>query len=348
MKRKLTQTFKFLFFISLGIFLFWKVYKDQPVEELIDAATKINYLWIFFAVIIGLLSHVIRAIRWAYIFESMEKPQKPSLLYHSVMIGYLANFAFPRMGELTRAAVVKKYGNVPFSTAFGTIITERIVDMVVLGALTVVGFLFQPQFFKTFISNNPGVSEKVAAIFTWQTLVIAVFLILSAGIILGIVVKKIGVYKGLMGKFFEKLKTLRDGLFSIMTLKRPTQYIILSLLIWGLYFLGMLIVKPAFASLGMNVLTTTQILAVFLMGSYAMLAPVQGGIGAYHFMVIVSLVIFGIDDATARLFALVVHGVNVVVIVLGGLISLIVLNYSETGFYQISTQSKIEHKQVEL
>ncbi len=327
MKKTLLQSARLLFFVGLGVFLFWKVYKDQPRGELLEAARKIDYGWLFLAATISLLSHIVRAIRWRIVFQSINRPVSNSLLYHSVMIGYLANYALPRMGEVSRAAVLKKYKDIPFTVGFGTIITERIVDMVIMLIITLLGVYLQGDFFVRFIHDNPAISDRVGAILSLRNILIMAFLTILGVATLLLLTRNSKTYKGVVEKVVTKIKTFKEGLFSLFTLNQPFRYIGYSILIWALYFLGMVATLPSFYPLGMDSVSITQLLLVFIMGSYAMLAPVQGGIGAYHFMVIASLVIFGVDDSTARLFALVIHGISTVVVVLGGIISIAVLGY---------------------
>ncbi len=243
------------------------------------------------------------------------------------MIGYLANYALPRMGEVSRAAVLKKYKDIPFTVGFGTIITERIVDMVIMLIITLLGVYLQGDFFVRFIHDNPAISDRVGAILSLRNILIMAFLTILGVATLLLLTRNSKTYKGVVEKVVTKIKTFKEGLFSLFTLNQPFRYIGYSILIWALYFLGMVATLPSFYPLGMDSVSITQLLLVFIMGSYAMLAPVQGGIGAYHFMVIASLVIFGVDDSTARLFALVIHGISTVVVVLGGIISIAVLGY---------------------
>lgn len=327
MKKTLLQGAKLLFFIGLGVFLFWKVYKDQPLDELLEAAQRIEYGWLFLAAAISLLSHIVRAIRWKIVFQSINRPVDTPLLYHSVMIGYLANYALPRMGEVSRAAVLKKYKDIPFTVGFGTIITERIVDVIIMLLITLLGVFLQGDFFVRFINDNPAISDRVEEILSLSNILIMAFFTISGIVTLLLLTRNSKTYKGIVEKVVTKIRTFKEGLFSLFTLNQPFYYIGYSILIWVLYFLGMVATLPAFYPLGMDSVNIIQLFVVFIMGSYAMLAPIQGGIGAYHFMVIASLVIFGVDDATARLFALVIHGISTLVVLLGGLVSIALLGY---------------------
>ncbi len=325
MKKKIINTVKFVAFISIGLFLFWKVYKDQPVDDLIAAAKNVNYWWIALASVIGILSHVVRALRWEIILSSLGIKTYKDNLFYAVMVGYLANLAIPRMGEVSRSAVLKNYNKVPFTTGFGTIVTERIVDVVIMLGLTFFVVLFHKDIILEFLRNNPAVSDNVRNLLSYRNLII--ISILGVGALAGYLFLLVRSKKSdnILTKIFSKLNTFKEGLFSIFKVKRPFLYLFYSLLIWFLYYLMMYVSFPAFSFTGANEFTASSILVVFLMGSYAMLAPVQGGIGAYHFMVISTLIIYGVEDADARLFALIVHGINTVVIMLVGFLSLAML-----------------------
>ncbi len=325
MKKKIVNTIKFILFIGIGIFLFWKVYKDQSIDDLINTSKNINYRWLVLAAIVSVGSHLIRALRWELALTSIGIKPSRSNLFHAVMIGYLANLAIPRLGEVSRSAVLKKYEKIPFTSGFGTIITERIVDVIIMLGITVLVIFYNDSFFSKFLTNNPSVSEKFQALFsTKNTIIVTLFFLITVGAYL-LILKHSEKTQSQIKKIFEKITSFKEGLFSIFKIKHPFLYIVYSLLIWFMYFAVICLTFNAFVFVGGINLTLNQMLVVFLMGSYAMLAPVQGGIGAYHFMVIASLVIYGINDTDARLFALIAHGVSTIVVVVFGFVSLILL-----------------------
>jgi len=324
-KQKLFNVLKFLAFISIGIYLFWKVYKDQPIDELIESAQHVNYWWIGLGLLIGILSHFIRALRWGIALDSMGISARRDNLFHSVMVGYLANLVIPRMGEVSRAAVLKKYNQVPFSSGFGTIVSERIIDLLLLGAATVYVVLFENNIILQFFQNNPAISENVQALLSARNLIIISIVVLVAIIGYLFLMFKKGTEHSLLSKISIKLQTFKEGLFSIFKLNKPLLYILYSILIWLCYYLMLYVSFPAFSFSETMDFGAGAILVVFVLGSYGMVAPVQGGIGAYHFMVISALIIYGLDDSNARLFALIVHVSQTIMLIVVGLISLSVL-----------------------
>ena len=133
MKPFYKQVIKFFAFLLVTVFLFWLVYRDQNFDDLMKVLRDdVDYTWIWVAIVFGLLSHVSRSLRWQMLTKSMGYRISFMNSFMGVMIGYFANMAIPRMGEFTRCGVVSEYENVPFSKLLGTVVTERVFDMIML------------------------------------------------------------------------------------------------------------------------------------------------------------------------------------------------------------------------
>lgn len=323
MKKQIINTIKFLVFISLGIFIFWKVYKGQDVKELIKAIHEINFFWIYLSIFLGILSHIARSARWVLLANSLGyKPSKYNSFF-AVMIAYFANLAFPRMGEVTRCAVIRQYEKIPLSTALGTIITERLIDIIMLVFITVIAVLTQFSTFEQFITNNPAISNNIQKLFDSGILIGIIFFIGSTLLVLYIVFhKKLNQYS-FFKKINEKIYTLKDGLLSVKNVKRKWLFVMYTLAIWIFYYLMLYICFLSFPF--MKGFGPMAALALFVLGSYGMVAPVQGGIGAYHFMIIAGLVIYGVADSDARLFALIVWSAQTLMLIGMGFLSYLAL-----------------------
>ena len=339
--KKILNIAKYLLFAVIGIFLFWKVYKDQPIDELLEAAKEINYWWILLTLVIGIFSHIARALRWEIALQSNDISARKDNLFYSVMVGYLANYALPRMGEITRAAVLKKYNGVSFTKGFGTIVTERIVDLIILLIFTFFIFIFQRDVITKFLLENPSVSENVKKIFSLNNILIVSISLTVIILAYFFFITKIKPNSKILGKIKEKLTSFKVSVFSIFKLKRPLLYVLYSILIWVLYYLSFYFAFPAFKFFDEIEIGHLIAFTVYVMASYGMVAPVQGGIGAYHFMVISTLIIYGVGTTDARLFALVVHGSQTILIIVTGFLSLIAMsfinkkikNYGKTKIY---------------
>jgi hypothetical protein len=322
MKKNILNSLKFLVFLSAGLFLFWLIYKDQDVDVLMENIEHINYTWIFLSLLAGALSHVVRAVRWQMLVRPFG--YKPSFLnsFFGVMSTYFANLAVPRLGEVTRPTILKKYEKIPFSTSFGTIVLERVIDILILLILSVILVLTQTHIFVDFINNNPDIADQLEKLKNSTLLYVIIgglFLGFVSLIVLWKRIKNLGIYK----KFENIIEQFLDGMRSVRELKNKSLFIGYTLLIWLLYFC--LTYLPVFAFSSTENITILGGLAFFVIGSYGMVAPVQGGIGAWHFMVAGTLVVLGINDQDARVFALIVHAAQTIMIVILGFISTVLL-----------------------
>lgn len=325
MKKKIINSLKFLIFFGLGIFLFWYVYRDQEIDDIIQELKKVNYWWIILSMILGILSHISRALRWSMLINSLGYSPKATNSFFSVMISYLANLAAPRLGEVTRPTIVKKYEHIPYSSTFGTIVLERIIDIIFLLILSGLVFITQFEIVMKFLANNPEISSKFENIhFSNATISGIVMAIIGFSGLIFFLRKKFK-HTELYIKIRGLISNFTDGLKAIKKIKNLPLFIFHSLFIWAMYYLMMYVCFFAFdftSDLGLMACLT-----LFVMGSYGMVAPVQGGIGAWHFMVIGTLLIFGVEFDDAGIFALVAHGSQTFMIIIVGSLSLVALPF---------------------
>ncbi|WP_099290058.1 lysylphosphatidylglycerol synthase transmembrane domain-containing protein [Butyricimonas sp. Marseille-P3923] len=324
MKPFYKQIIKFFAFLCVTVVLFWLVYRDQDPAELMKALREdVNYTWIWVAIGLGMLSHISRSLRWQMLTKSMGYKISFMNSFMGVMIGYFANLAIPRMGELTRCGVVSKYENVPFSKLLGTVVTERVFDMIMLLLLTLIVVVTQFKQVGIFLDNNEDIKEKLYGMFsspvTWGILVL---------LVLGL----IGFIWFLRkGSFFTRLHHfmtgLKEGLLTVKDVEHKWLFIGYTIFIWLMYYLMLYVCFFCFKfTSGLGPLVG---LTVFVLSSYGMVAPVQGGVGAWHFMVIAALMIYlphteGIESMT-KTFALLTHGTMTLLYIVVGVICLLVL-----------------------
>jgi uncharacterized protein (TIRG00374 family) len=322
LKKNLLKTLKFLSFFLIGIFIFWMVYKDQDISRIKNVlAHDVTYFWIVVSLILGLLSHISRSIRWNLMIEPLG--HKPRLVntFLAVMVGYLMNLALPRMGEISRCGVLSRYEKIPFTKLVGTVVLERLIDVLMLLILLIVVVLTQFGQVLEFLSNNPEVNEKLEKVICSPILLFGIIVLVAAvwflrhKILESALLKKL---KGFILQFVEGFQSIRD-------MKNKGAFIFHSVFIWLMYYLMFYCV---FFSFGF----TSNIpplagLAVFVLGSFGMVAPVQGGIGAWHFMVIEGLALYGVDKSDGKVFALLSHGTTTIMLIVLGLIALIALPF---------------------
>jgi len=293
----------------------------MEMDKFIDDLSKIKYEWIFLSIILGVISHASRAIRWKILIKTLG--HNPSFLnsFFSVMVSYLANLALPRLGEVIRPTVIKTYEKIPYPESFGTIVLERIIDFIVLFILTGLVLLTQYSVVKGFLDANPDVADKFL-------LIIKILIVIYSAIIVILLVFYFFIRNRIREtKFYIKFKasvlSFLAGMKTILKIKNPFAFIFHTFLIWSMYYLMLYVTFFAFGfteNLGLMTALTT-----FVVGSYGMVAPVQGGIGAYHFMVIGTLIFYQVDFEDAKLFALINHSSQTLMILLVGSLSLLLL-----------------------
>jgi uncharacterized membrane protein YbhN (UPF0104 family) len=237
----------------------------------------------------------------------------------SIFVGYAANMLLPRAGEVARCGILHKADGLSFTRTLGTVITERVFDVVCLLIITLLAVVLQMDVFRDFFTKNPDSMAKMNHLATSPVLWGGFVALVAAFFLLRKRIQKIPFYEKMHGL----LVRLWEGMKSITTMKNPLLFIFYSVAIWGCYFAMFWIVKYFFTwDMPLGVL---PLLSGFVMGSFGVVAPVQGGIGAYHFMVIYTLVFFGVSATDAGIFALVAHGLQTVFTLLGGLVAYILV-----------------------
>lgn len=323
MKDKISKFLRFLIFLSIGLFLFWLVYKDQPWDKILAALKEANYFWIFVSLVLALFSHISRALRWNIIINSLGYKPKPINTFFAVMIMYLSNTAIPRSGEIARCGVLKKYENITFSKLLGTVVVERAIDFVMLFVMLAIVLLTQFPVILEFIDKNPEIGDKFAFLAETNNLIIIIAFTLLFGLVIFFLRNRVKDSLFYL-KIAELAKNFFEGIATVKKLDRKWEFIAHSLFIWVMYFFMIYVTFWAFKFTEHLSLLTG--LTVFVMASFGMVAPSPGGIGTWHFMVIETLVIYGVaksPDASA--FAFAAHGAMTLLLVIGGFISLLLL-----------------------
>lgn len=320
LKKKILNILKYTAFTSLGVTLFWLVYRDQDFTRIFQTLKNdVDYKWVALALFLGLLSHISRTLRWKIALEPLGEKPKTSNAFITVMAAYFMNLLLPRMGEVVRCGLLSKYEKIPFAKLFGTVITERIVDVFMLFILLFLTSIIEMDKLVEFGRQNPEVVSKVRALIESPLLWIAcVACVACLFIYLRIVSKKEGENK--LVKIFNEFL---NGIKSIFSMKRYKAYIAHTFFIWLMYFL---MLYSMFFSLDFTRhLSPEAGLTTFTMTSFSMVAPVQGGIGAWHFMAEKALSLYGIESADGKLFALLAHSSTNIFIIIVGAICLIIL-----------------------
>ncbi|MFC1733210.1 lysylphosphatidylglycerol synthase transmembrane domain-containing protein [candidate division KSB1 bacterium] len=327
MKRTIFSVFKNLFFLFLGVGLLWLITKNQDIDEMIRIFKNADFLWVGIAIIAGIFSHIFRALRWNMLISSLGYETKTSTTFYAVMIGYFANYAIPRIGEITRCGIISKQNKIPLNAVIGTVIIERAFDMIVLAIIILATILLQLDFLGGFVYRffiDP-VSEKISNNQNFVLIIISVIVIIG---VLSYLFYRYFLPKLLHLSLFQKIKSLFDGFFtgikSIKKVKSLSLFFLHTVIIWTFYTL--MVYLPFFSFGETSHLTFGDAITIMAMGSLGIVAPIPGGIGSYHFIVITVMVkVFHIAEDISTTFAYLVHTSQTVMIILIGGLSYLIL-----------------------
>lgn len=304
--------------LAFGCLLLWYMYSKMDLTEIWEVIRKgVNYNIILFSLLFGLGANIMRGLRWTLLIRSMGDEVKTSDAIYAVLGNYAVNLLLPRVGEVWRCGMVTKYDKVPFTKLLGTLLVDRVSDTVMVGLITFSIFVFQFDFFRSFFENNPTLLDGFQSMFN------------SIWIYVGFIIFGLGIWFifrymsnfTLVIRAKSLLKNVWEGIKSIWWLKKKWLFILQTFLIWIGYFLYFYITFYAFSFT--EHLGVTAGLIAFTMSSIAVAVPVQGAIGPWHFMVIASLMCFGVRETDAAAFALVVHTVQTLWLALTGLVGVI-------------------------
>lgn len=314
MHPSIKKILKIIIPIALGVFLVWySVSATTPEDRLTikETIANANLFWVIISIIIGVSSHVSRAIRWNYLLKPLGYTPKLSNNFFMVMIAYLANLGIPRSGEFLRASALTTYEKVPFEKGFGTIVTERVIDLLMLLLIILAALVLQTDIILNYL-NNYGVN-----------LVFSIVILITG--ILGLIIFIYLIRKAQTG-FLFKLKSflngLLDGVLSIAKMKNKWPFILHTLFIWVCYvgmFWAIKFTVPETLHLGLS-----ELLVCFVAGAFAMTAT-NGGLGLYPIAVSSALAIFGISSTSGDAFGWIMWIAQTLLVVVLGAISFVLL-----------------------
>jgi glycosyltransferase 2 family protein len=268
--------------------------------------------------VIAMISHAIRAERWRLLMVPTGYKTKFTYSFYSLMVGYLVNLVIPRGGELSRCYNLYKLDKTPVETSFGTVVVERVVDVICLVILIGVSFIVESQKLFEFMDTLPVMQGGYASKLKIVLLLIVILAVAVAGVYF--VVKRNQKLRSFMVRTWQGFK---EGLMSVFRLERKGLFIFYSVAIWLLYFLMSYVVILAFPET--DHLGPAAVLSLFAIGAIAMTVPLPGGTGSYHVLVPQGLIfLYNIGRPEAVAFTFIFHGWQTAIMIVGGAISLIV------------------------
>ena len=323
---------KYALLLSISAALMWYAMRGLKWDAIGQAIRSANYTWLVVTMLLSVLGYLSRAYRWQMQLNASQTPAPYWAVYHAMMVGYLANIVLPRMGEVIRCSVLRRTSGVPVQVALGTVVTERVIDVLVLLGLIGSVLLLDFNTFWTFVTVQVLGGRYDALARNRTPLLIAA---LIGGVLLLTVA--VALFRNLerlrQNAFFTKgvlfVKGLLAGVFSILKMERKGVFLLHTLFTWGVYYLMDYLAFRCFPqTYGLDMKAG---LAVLTFGAFGMAAPVAGGIGPFHVMVQGILLVYGISKEAGIAYALVVHGAQTLLVVLMGAISFIAVAAADKG-----------------
>lgn len=320
MNSKLKSVLQYLLLLLLTGSLLWLSLRSLQVGEgesksefLWNAWEKSNKGYLALMALAVMISHVFRAERWRMLLQPTNNHISFSGSFLSLLIGYLVNLVVPRGGEISRCYNLYKLEKTPVEVSFGTVVVERIIDVICMMTLIAISFFAEWNKLKAFIDSLEFASGTGMSISPW-TLVI----LLGVG---GVVLVIFMLRKN--EKFKKIVSGFKQGVLAVFQVKKPGLFIFYSIAIWVLYFFMSYWVLKAFdetQNLGFS-----AVLTLFAIGSIAMAVPLPGGAGSYHTLVPMGLVaLYNLPKADAIAFVFIFHGWQTLIAIIGGVVSLII------------------------
>ena len=332
-RSKIITFIKFIFFLGLGILIIWLSLKNLSQEEksqILKSFQTANYNWVVAAIILGIFSHFLRALRWKLFLEPMGYHPKVKNMFFAVMVGYFANMAFPRLGEVTRCGILAKYEKIPFNKSFGTVITERALDLLIFIGLFFLMLFSQLGTIHGYLEKNiyPKLQGKFADSFSLNLLLIGVFVFLLFTTGLFFLLRKKIVHTHIYLKGKSIVIGFWEGLKSLSQIRNPLLFVVYSLSIWVLYFFMLYFIFFCFVET--SSLSLGAGLSALVLGSVGiMITP--GGIGLYPAIIQETLILYGITNTTGLALGWIAWTAQTVMILIVGGVSLLLLSFSKTA-----------------
>lgn len=321
-KRPLSFAAKLLLPVVLGgIILYW-MYRDFDFKRIQYVMQHdMNWTWMLLSLPFGISAQVFRGIRWRQTLEPVGEKPRITTCVNSIFMSYAASLVIPRVGEFTRCGVLSKCDGVSFPKALGTVVTERVIDTLLVMIITGLTLLAQMRIFNSFFSSTGTSLETILNKFTATGYVVTAICTVAVFVLLHFLLKRLSIYK----KVKSTLNSVWQGMMSLKNVKNIPLFIALTLGIWLSYFLHYYLTFFCFEfTSGLGMMCG---IATFVVGSIAVIVPTPNGAGPWHFAVKTMLLLYGATMATGKLltaeealsFVLIVHTIQTMLVILLGI-----------------------------
>lgn len=297
---------------------------------------EMNWTWMILSLPFGILAQAFRGWRWKQTLEPIGEYPRSSVCVNAIFLSYAVSLLIPRIGEFARCGVLNRYDKVPFSKAIGTVVTERVVDTLIVMLITAIAFLMQIGVFVNFFSKTGTRIDDIFRMFSTTGWIVTGICAIASLILFYFVLHHLSIYN----KVKEMLTGIWQGISSLRGVKNIPLFLGYSLGIWGCYFLHYYLTFFCFDATSRLGLSCA--LVSFVVGSIAVIVPTPNGAGPWHFAVKTMLILYGVADTQALYFVLIVHTVQTLLVILLGVYSWIALSFTK-GAVALTSPSKLTY-----
>jgi glycosyltransferase 2 family protein len=327
LRKGILQAAKFITFLAIGILLLWLAFRNINFTRLYADLKEADYSWLLLSVLFGFIAFLARARRWVLLVQPLGYHPSLKNAFYSLMTGYLANLALPRIGEITRCVALGKKEKIPVDQLIGTVVVERTIDFFSLMTIMIFLIITSSDQIGIFLRESIllPIQQKIFSIFgsTWVLWVVLFVLMVSAMFLIIKYKKKLRKIR-FFAKMFDLGRGIINGLKTITNLKRKWEFILLTIFIWINYTLMTWVV--VFSIQSTSHLTLGDSIFLLVIGGLAMSAPVQSGLGAFHYIISRGLLIVkGIPLEDGLVYALLTHESQLIFVAIIGTISFFII-----------------------
>lgn len=310
--------------LLLAAAIMWWMYRGIRWEELQDALEhQMSWTWMLLSMPFGILAQVLRAMRWRQVLAPMGERPRLSTCVHAIFLSYASSLVVPRVGEVLRCGVLRRYEGTNLGRSVGTVVTERVIDMVLILVLSFLTFLTQIPVFLTFFQRTGVTLGSVLGSFSPTGYAVTAV----SGLLALVCILLLARHFQFLARTKAVLADIMGGLLSVRNVESPVLFVLYSVGIWVSYFLHFYLTFFCFDyTAGLGPLAA---LVAFVVGSFAVLVPTPNGAGSWHFAVKTVLVLYGVEQTSGAMFALIVHTLQTLLVALLGIWSVAALSIAQ-------------------
>lgn len=313
-RKTANHIFKIALSLCLGSAILYWMYRDFDFKRIEHVVMhEMNWWWMLLSFPFGILAQAFRGWRWKQTLEPLGERPRNTVAVNAVFLSYAASLVVPRIGEFARCGVLKRWDNVPFPKALGTVVTERAIDSLLVLLIAGLTFLSQFAVFDKFFRKTGTRMDEILAGFTSAGWIVTAICAIAVLVLLYFLVKNLSIYN----KVKDMVNGLMQGVTSVRHVRNVPLFLFYTIGIWASYFLHYYLTFFCFdsiADLGLDCAIVT-----FIVGSMAVIVPTPNGAGPWHFAVKTMLTLYGVASTDALYFVLIVHSIQTLLVVAMGI-----------------------------